>query len=75
MANLTEILKGSDYALTIFTDKEIKAIKIFDKGGKPYLTCAASDKAPVPWIRTLPLVFQRFLRPSTYGFSTRYRTP
>jgi type I restriction enzyme M protein len=44
MANLTDILKGSDYALTIFTEQEIKAIKIFDKGGKLYLTCAASDR-------------------------------
>lgn len=45
MANLTDILKGSDYALTIFTAEEVKAIQLFDKGGKPYLTCAASDKA------------------------------
>ena len=43
---ITEILKGSDYALTIFTQAEIKAVeaKLFDKNGKPYLTCAASDK-------------------------------
>ncbi len=33
MANLTDILKGSDYALTIFTEQEVKAIKLFDKGG------------------------------------------
>ena len=45
MLNVTDILKGSDYALTIFTEQEVKAIKLFDKGGKPYLTCAASDKA------------------------------
>lgn len=42
---ISDILKGSDYALTIFTEKEVKAIKLFDKAGKPYLTCAASDKA------------------------------
>ena len=41
---LTDILKGSDYALTIFTDAEIKALKLFDKGGKPYLKCWATDK-------------------------------
>ena len=41
---LSNILKGSDYALTIFTEKEVKAIEIFDRNGKPYVTCAASDK-------------------------------
>ena len=41
---VADILKGSAYALSIFTDKEIKALKIFDRKGKPYLTCAASDK-------------------------------
>jgi type I restriction enzyme M protein len=45
IATLTDILKGSDYALTIFTDKEVKALELFDKGGKPYIICAASDKA------------------------------
>jgi type I restriction enzyme M protein len=42
---ISEILKGSEYALTIFREKEVKAVEIFDKGGKPYLTCAVSDKA------------------------------
>ena len=41
---ITEILKGSEYALTIFSEQEIKAIKLFDRGGKAYLTCAVSDK-------------------------------
>jgi len=41
---ITEILKGSEYALTIFLDDEIKALKIVDKGGKPYLRCLATDK-------------------------------
>lgn len=44
MATLTEILRGSDYALTIFTEQEIKAIKLFERNGKPYVTCAASEK-------------------------------
>jgi hypothetical protein len=35
MLNVTDILKGSDYALTIFTEHEVKAIKLFDRGGKP----------------------------------------
>ena len=42
---ITEILRGSEYALTIFTEQEIKAVRLFDKGGKPYVTCAASEKA------------------------------
>jgi type I restriction enzyme M protein len=42
--SVKDILKGSDYALTIFTEKEVKALELFDKGGKPYLICAASDK-------------------------------
>ncbi len=41
---ITELLKGSEYALTIFTTEEIKALKVFDKGGKPYLKCFATDK-------------------------------
>jgi type I restriction enzyme M protein len=45
MMNVTDILKGSDYALTIFTEREVKALELFDRGGKPYITCAASDKS------------------------------
>lgn len=41
---LSDILKGTDHALTIFSDAEIKSIKLFDKGGKPYLRCFATDK-------------------------------
>lgn len=39
-----EILKGSDYALTIFSPAEVRALSIFTKNGKGYVTCAASDK-------------------------------
>lgn len=42
--SVSGILKGSSYALTIFTDKEIKAIDIFDRNGKPYLNCCGSKK-------------------------------
>jgi hypothetical protein len=42
---IRDILKGTDYALTIFTNEEITALRLFDKGGKAYLTCAATDKA------------------------------
>ena len=41
---LGEILHGSEYALTIFSVEEMKALKLFDKSGKPYLKCLATDK-------------------------------
>jgi type I restriction enzyme M protein len=41
---IADILKGTDYALTIFTEDQINEIQIFNKGGKPYLSCLASDK-------------------------------
>ena len=44
MMTLADILRGSDYALTIFTELEIKAITLFERNGKPYVTCAASEK-------------------------------
>jgi type I restriction enzyme M protein len=68
MLNVTDILKGSDYALTIFTEQEVKAIKLFDKGGKPYLTCAASDKARPA--KPEEIVRQLYLRKlmSVYGY-------
>lgn len=42
--DLHEILIGTSYALTIFSDQEISQLEIFDKGGKPYIKCFASDK-------------------------------
>lgn len=41
---VTELLKGSDHALTIFDPEEVKSLKVFDKNGKPYLKCFATDK-------------------------------
>src|SRR5947199_184877 len=41
---VTEILRGSEYALTIFEPSEIGALQLFDKGGRPYLKCFATDK-------------------------------
>lgn len=41
---ISEILHGSEYALTIFSQDEIKGLKLFEKGGKPYLKCFATDK-------------------------------
>ena len=60
LLTIADILKGSDYALTIFTDAEVKALKLFDKGGKSYLTCAASDK-PRP-AKPEEIVRQLYLR-------------
>jgi len=68
MMKVTDILKGSEYALTIFTEREVKAIELFDKGGKPYLTCAASDKARPA--KPEEIVRQLYLRKlmSVYGY-------
>ncbi len=57
---VSDVLKGSDYALTIFTEKDVRAIELFDKNGKPYLTCAASDK-PRP-AKPEEIVRQLYLR-------------
>lgn len=45
LPTVADILKGTEYGLKMFSDADLKAITIFDKGGKPYLTCAVSDKA------------------------------
>ena len=41
---VTEILKGSEYALSIFTAREINSLEILNRGGRPYIRCLASDK-------------------------------
>ena len=66
--SVQNILKGSAYALTIFSEKEIKAIELFDKNGKAYLTCAASDK-PRP-AKPEEIVRQLYLRKlmTHYGY-------
>jgi len=57
---ITDVLKGSEYALTIFSEQEIKAVKLFDKGGKPYMTCIVSEK-PRP-AKPEEIVRQLYLR-------------
>lgn len=57
---ITEVLKGSEYALTIFTEKEIKAVELFVKSGKPYVMCAVSEK-PRP-AKPEEIVRQLYLR-------------
>jgi type I restriction enzyme M protein len=54
------ILRGSEYALTIFSEKEIQSIELFGKGDRPYLTCAVSDK-PRP-AKPEEIVRQLYLR-------------
>ena len=41
---VTEILRGSDYALTLFTAAEIVSLEIFNRGTRPYLRCVGSSK-------------------------------
>jgi type I restriction enzyme M protein len=57
---ITEILRGTEYALTIFSQKEIEAVELFDRSGKPYLNCAVTDK-PRP-ARPEEIVRQLYLR-------------
>lgn len=66
--SIGDILKGTDYALTIFTAKEVNAIELYDKNGKPYVKCAASDK-PRP-AKPEEIVRQLYLRKliAHYGY-------
>jgi len=41
---IADILKATDYALTIFEDEEKAAIELFDRKGKPYLRDFADGK-------------------------------
>jgi hypothetical protein len=65
----------ADYGLKVFSDADLKAIKILDKGGKPYLTCAVSDKArpakPEEVVRQLYL--NKLM--SEYGYPKRVQLP
>lgn len=42
--NVSDILKGSEYALSIFTASEVQSLTLILKAGKPYLTCIATGK-------------------------------
>lgn len=68
MVSVNDILKGSEYALTIFTEQEVQNLALFLKGGKPYLTCAATDK-PRP-AKPEEIVRQLYVQKlmSTYGY-------
>jgi type I restriction enzyme M protein len=60
MTTLKDILKGSEYALAIFSEQEVRGVDLFEKGGKPYLTCAVSNK-PRP-AKPEEIVRQLYLR-------------
>lgn len=40
----TEILRGTDHALTIFQNEKIAGLEIYEKNGRPYLKCLATEK-------------------------------
>ena len=44
MVTVEDILRGTTHALTIFKPQAIVGLSIFQKRGKPYLTCYASGK-------------------------------
>lgn len=41
---IADIMQSSDYGLTIFSSQEVAALDIYDKKGKPYLKCLATDR-------------------------------
>ncbi|MBE0656242.1 MAG: N-6 DNA methylase [Bryobacteraceae bacterium] len=65
---VTEILRGSEYSLTLFSAAEVAALELFDRNGKPYLTCVATSK-PRP-AKPEEIVRQLYLRKliDEYGY-------
>src|ERR1700733_14650142 len=65
---ISEILRGSEYALTVFSASEIARIRIFLKNGKPYLECLCTLK-PRP-AKPEEIVRQLYLRKlmEEYGY-------
>jgi type I restriction enzyme M protein len=65
---VAEILRGSEYSLTLFSAEEVAALEIFEKNGKPYLTCWCTAK-PRP-AKPEEIVRQLYLRKLTeeYGY-------
>lgn len=66
---VTEIVRGSEYALSIFTTKEILDLELFDKSGRTYVRCAVSDKDRIA--KPEEIVRQLYLRKlmHSYGYS------
>ena len=44
MALVSEILRGSDHALTIFKPEAVASLNVYLKGSKPYLKCYATGR-------------------------------
>jgi hypothetical protein len=42
---VAEILRGSEYSLTLFSAEEVAGLELFERNGKPYLTCAVTSPA------------------------------
>lgn len=66
---VAEILRGSEYSLTLFSAEEVAALELFDKNGKTYLNCACTLK-PRP-AKPEEIVRQLYLRKlmDEYGYS------
>jgi type I restriction enzyme M protein len=67
--SIAEILRGTEYSLTLFSAEEVAALKIFDRNGKPYLTCLVTEK-PRP-AKPEEIVRQLYLQKliSDYGYA------
>lgn len=58
---VAEILRGSEYSLTLFSAEEVAALELFDRDGKPYLTCWCTSKPrPVALGSMGDAAYQRF---------------
>lgn len=44
---IAEILRGSEYALTLFSAKEVAALELFEKNGKPYWAATGLVDTPL----------------------------
>lgn len=66
---VAELLRGTEYALTLFTPQEVASIGLFEKNGKAYLTCECTAK-PRP-AKPEEIVRQLYLRKliNDYGYS------
>lgn len=66
---IAEILRGTEYALTLFSAAEVASLRLLDKDGRTYLTCAVSDRLRPA--KPEEIVRQLFLRKliDDYGYS------
>ncbi|HVT58929.1 MAG TPA: N-6 DNA methylase [Thermoanaerobaculia bacterium] len=66
---VAEILRGTEYALTLFNPEEVASIELFAINGKTYLTCVSTNK-PRP-AKPEEIVRQLYLRKliNDYGYA------